>query len=154
MSVDFEKLAIYIVIGVIGVVFFVVKKALRGAKGKKGDQLVEQGNYKDAIEAYRKQLLGTLELGKGSMNKDNPGIFLRDAQNGIKILEKINEAYKKAGHSPDTAKYEQLMSELDALISNKENIGLTRKLKKPAQKQFMRIRADFKTFICEGLPSI
>jgi hypothetical protein len=147
-----ERAVIYLVIFGVGIVVSVVKFALRASKGRDGDRALEDGHLDRALASYREQLLGVLELGPGSMNKDDPKVFLSDCrEEGMEVLAKIKAAHVKAGGSFNDAPYHQLAARVEALIKNRDNFGFTNKLKGPAKKTFQAIREDFKNYIKNGM---
>ncbi len=139
---------------VIGVGFYLVKNYMTSKKNKKADNLLDSGDPASAIAEYKTVLLNKLELGKSSLNDDNPHILLDDAKNeGLEIMTKLEAAYAQANVVFNPEKYHQFISQLEELIENKENFGITRKMKSHAKVEFNEIREGFKKYISVEMPT-
>ena len=137
-------------VGVTGL-WFGAKYLSNRHKQIKANEAINQGDVDSAIDALKKLMLSKLEIGAGSLNKDDPKIFLNDIPKSLEILQKIEELYALKGIAFSTDEIHVYFSEIENLVADKEMWGLTG-LKSIGKKNFINIRSKIEHYILNVMP--
>lgn len=137
-------------IGITGL-WFGAKYLSNRQKQIKADEAISQGDVDSAIDSLKIIMLSKLEIGPGSLNKDDPKIFLNDIPKSLVILQKIEELYAIKGISFSTNEIHAYFSEIENLVADKEMWGLTG-LKSIGKKNFIDIRSKIENYVLNVLP--